>query len=86
MVALTCMKRGDLTGVKSTSFEAARQIFNASLVSDVTCRDWCVDIASHPSLQNPSDTLYFTDTLHLAAAGIAIAEALVVARIQQIFP
>lgn len=86
VVALTCMKRGDLTGAKGTSFEAARQIFNAAMVSDATCRDWCIDIASHPSLQNPSDTLYFTDTLHLAAAGIAIAEALVVARIQQIFP
>lgn len=72
-VAVTCMKRTDMTGPQET----ARQTVNANILANwPTFADALIDPTADARLNDPTNLTFFADGIHLTDAGYAIFSGL----------
>jgi hypothetical protein len=73
VISTTIMPRAALTDPNPSLFESLRVAFNALVrAGALTFSDAFVDIAADPRFQNPADTVYFADKVHLTVLGLGI--------------
>jgi hypothetical protein len=81
---LNMLPRNDL-GAGNAAFESKRLQYNDELELLLEGIAVAVDVASIPELQNPADTTYYYDGVHITAAGSALIAAAVTAAIRAYF-
>jgi lysophospholipase L1-like esterase len=84
VVAITSTTRAGYSG-NPPNFEANRKAAN-QLIRDnwLTFCDTVIDLTAHPSLNNSSDTTYFTDLVHFTDAGYTLIADLICCGISQL--
>lgn len=79
----TCLPRTD-GGSFDAAFEARRLAYNALILGDPTKYDACADIAADARLQDPADTMYYSDFIHPTSAGAGVIADLMYARVMML--